>query len=114
MARQILELNIEAPDFEARLANIKNSAAAALEEAKYQRLGNPRIEDAQRISAEVRMDQAEKRRQEILPLLAELRGRGIISYPNLAKALNEQGIKPPRAKEWTARNLYALEKPQDR
>lgn len=114
VARQVLDLDPAAPDFASRLANLKASAAASLQQASHLKPGNPRIAEAQRISAEVRTKEAEERRQEIVTILGELRARGLASYPELAKALNDRGIKPPRAKLWTARNLYAVEKPQDR
>jgi flagellar motility protein MotE (MotC chaperone) len=103
-----------ARDFEVRLANLKLSAAAALDEAVHLKAGNPRIDKAQQIAVQHNKAAAEKRRKEIVAILDELRKEGYSSYSQLAKALNDRGIKPLRARAWTTRNLHSLEHPQDR
>ena len=52
------------------------------------------------ISREIRVRKAEARRADLEPILAEIRASGAISLGQIAKALNERGIRTPRGAEW--------------
>lgn len=112
VAQQVVDLDPQAPDFALRLKNLQDSARAALLEAMHLTPGNPRIKNAQAISAASRKQKAEALRAEILPILAELRGQGYQSYAELANGLNQRNIKPPRSDAWSAATVHALENPR--
>lgn len=112
VAQQVVDLDPAAADFPQRLKNLQDTARAALQEAIYAAPGNPRIENAQAISAARRKQQAEELRARILPVLVELRGQGLSTYQELANGLNKRKIKPPRAAAWTAATVHALENPR--
>ena len=63
----------------------------------------PALGDTPReISREIRSRKAEARRADLEPILAEIRASGITSLGQMAKALNERGIRTPRGAEWQA------------
>ncbi len=109
VAQKVLDLDPAAPDFGLRLQILKDHAASALQEAKHIRPGNPRIGQAQAVAARKRFELAEQRRNEILPVLSALRNDGSVTYAQLARRMNEMGIKPLRSDKWTGASVHALE-----
>jgi len=53
----------------------------------------------------VRKAQALQRAKALAPSIAALRTKGIASANGLASALNQQGIRTARGKQWTARSV---------
>jgi hypothetical protein len=53
-------------------------------------------------SALVRSAAAAKRRQDLIPVIEEMRSNGAGSLRSIAAALNERGIRTARGLEWTA------------
>ncbi|MEI5687755.1 recombinase family protein [Sphingomonas kyungheensis] len=93
----------------------KDALAAA--KARGQRLGNPNGAEALRrankgtgAAVEAATRKADEHAERLRPVIAELHARGVTSLGGIAAALNEAGMRTPRAGQWHAssvRNLVA-------
>ncbi len=63
------------------------------------------------ISAAVRQDAAAKRREDLLPVIAELRRNGAVSLRAIAGRLNGAGLTTARGGQWTATQVSRLAAP---
>jgi len=61
-----------------------------------------------RISAIVRQEAASKRRDDLLPVIADIRAKGATSFRGIAAGLNDLGLTTARGKEWTATQVMRL------
>lgn len=102
---------------EARLISERTKAALAAAKARGAVLGHPaNLTDAARklgmsLSLQARRAKAAERVADLVPVLEELRSRGIGSLRGIAKELNAQGIPAPRGGAWHAsqvRSAYAF------
>jgi DNA invertase Pin-like site-specific DNA recombinase len=71
-------------------------------------LGNPRIREAQEKGAAANRSAAQQRDRELEVMVNQIREGGIISAVEIAKVLNEKGVRPRRGQIWTAPNLRRL------
>lgn len=59
-------------------------------------------------SATVRRQSAAKRREDLLPVIEEIRGKGAVSLRAIAARLNDAGLTTCRGKNWTATQVQRL------
>jgi hypothetical protein len=59
-------------------------------------------------SATVRQQSAAKRREDLLPVIEEIRGEGAVSLRAIAARLNGAGLTTSRSKNWTATQVHRL------
>ncbi len=102
MLRQMLAV----AELEAGLISERTKKALAAAKARGVQLGGDRgslqaaNHKGREISREIRIKKAAARRTDLQPILAEIRASGAISLGQIAKALNERGIRTPRGAEW--------------
>ncbi len=102
MLRQMLAV----AELEAGLISERTKKALAAAKARGVKLGGDRgslriaNHKGREISREIRVKKAAARRADLQPILAEIRASGATSLGQIAKALNERGIRTPRGTEW--------------
>ena len=101
-------------EHEAAAISARTKAALAAAKARGKQLGGYRW-DIQRVarrgnkaSATVRAEQANKRSQDILPVIDAIKAEGNTSLREIAAALNERGITTPRGGEWSATQVQRV------
>ncbi len=102
MLRQMLAV----AELEAGLISERTKKALAAAKARGVKLGGDRgslqaaNHKGREISREIRIKKAAARRADLQPILSEIRASGATSLGQIAKALNERGIRTPRGAEW--------------
>jgi DNA invertase Pin-like site-specific DNA recombinase len=97
------ELHIFAAMAEEEGRAISERTKAALQAAKARgvKLGNPtNLDEASAKGAEALRAKAAARAENVLPILQDLRARGVSTLAELADALNARGVKTPRGGQW--------------
>jgi DNA invertase Pin-like site-specific DNA recombinase len=96
-------------EHEAKMISDRTKAALAAAKARGVVLGGDRggiiakvARKGNRASAKVRSEQAEKRANDLLPVLESIRADGATSLRRIAAVLNEREIPAPRGGEWSA------------
>ncbi len=103
-------------DEERRMISRRTKDALAAAKARGVKLGGIRSKHVERwgergnlpalgdkpreISQEIRIRKAATRRADLEPILADIRASGVTSLGQIAKALNERGIRTPRGAKW--------------
>lgn len=86
---------------ERKMISARTKAALATKKAQGARLGNPtNLGEASRRGGETMKAQAEQRKANIGPVIAQIRAAGITTLQGMADALNARGIKAARGGEW--------------
>lgn len=86
---------------ERKLISARTKAGLAAKKAQGVRLGNPtNLGEASRRGGETMKAQAEQRKANIGPVIAQIRAAGINTLQGIADALNARGIKATRGGEW--------------
>jgi len=101
-------------ELEAGLISQRTKAALQAAKARGKMLGckNDNIAahaiEGAKASASVRADKAEKRAEDILPIIAAIKAEGGESLRQIAAGLNERGIHTARGREWSAVQVQRL------
>jgi hypothetical protein len=61
-----------------------------------------------RVSATVRQQSAAKRRDDLLPVIEDLRSKGATSLRAIAGGLNKAGLTTARGSQWTATQVLRV------
>lgn len=99
---------------EARRISQRTKAALAAAKARGVSLGNPRNlrhadpSEGARVSAEIRAAGADRRAEDLRPVVEKLRTEGRTSLRQIANGLDEAGIPTPRGCTWTASGVRRL------
>lgn len=95
----------------------KERTAEGIRRAKErgQPFGNQKnLAEAQKKGAKSNHDAAKARQRELAPIIAGIRAKGIASGADIARELNQRGIRTARDQEWTDQNLRRLLRQIDR
>ena len=104
-------------EHEATMISARTKAALTAAKARGVALGGQRgsvsrmssmASKGARVSATVRQEVAGKRRDDLLPVIADIRAKGATSLRGIASALNNLGLTTARGKEWTATQVMRL------
>lgn len=90
---------------------LKEATKAGLQRAKAQGkvFGNTRnLKEAQKLGAEANARKAELRRQELEPIITEIREAGFKSAAAIADQLNARSIPTPSGRPWTGPNVRTV------
>lgn len=92
---------------EAKLIAERTKAALAAAKARGVKLGTPNLTDPARrvgtqVSAKLRAEAADRRAQDLAPIITELQDRGITTLSGIAAELNALGYPAPRGGSWSA------------
>ena len=99
---------------EARAISARTKAALAAAKARGVKLGGDRgnLSQVQRRGSEAGcaalQRQAERRADDLAPIVREIQASGVTSARGIAKALNERGIPTPRGKAWAPQSVVNL------
>jgi DNA invertase Pin-like site-specific DNA recombinase len=99
---------------EREMISERTKAALAAAKARGKKLGGlragalPNKAEAAARGLEVRQANADRRAADLLPIVAELKGRGITSASGIARELNAMGIDTPRGGKWQAVSVQRL------
>jgi DNA invertase Pin-like site-specific DNA recombinase len=90
---------------------IKARTRAALQKVKAagRKLGGPNLKEAAERSGEVVSIKADRFAEKVLPVIDKLRSQGLVTYREIANALNEMGIPTARGGEWFASTVRNAE-----
>jgi DNA invertase Pin-like site-specific DNA recombinase len=94
-------------DEERRMISARTKAALAAAKARGKKLGGNRgavlTVAARAAGRQARTFRADTRAADLAPVIAELRGRGVVTLNGIAQALTERGIPTPRGRSaWSA------------
>lgn len=93
-------------EHEARMASERTKAALAAAKARGRTLGGFRghvaTEAARALGRQMQRSRSAARSLDLLPVIATLRGRGVLGYAPMARSLNALAIPTPRGSRWTA------------
>jgi DNA invertase Pin-like site-specific DNA recombinase len=101
-------------EHEAKMISERTKAALAAAKARGQQLGGDRgnireIAHLGRLaSAQVRQERARQRAADLVPIIADLRKRGVTSLRQIAAALNERGVPAPRGGAWAPAQVHRV------
>src|SRR4051795_2676087 len=101
-------------EHEAKMISERTKAALTAAKARGQQLGGDRgnireIAHLGRLaSAQLRQERARRRAADLLPIIADLRKRGVTSLRQIAAALNERGVPAPRCGAWAPAQVYRV------
>ena len=101
-------------EHEAKMISERTKAALAAAKARGQQLGGDRgnireIAHLGRLaSAQLRQERARQRAADLVPIIADLRKRGVTSLRQIAAALNERGVPAPRGGAWAPAQVYRV------
>jgi len=111
MCEQFCALKLDGEELpRAELLALQAEADSILKGQSNRGRGNPNLSEARGRAIERRREMAEARRLEIQPIIAELRAEGLISYAQIAAALDARGIKPPTSEKWAPNSVRMLER----
>jgi DNA invertase Pin-like site-specific DNA recombinase len=105
------------PEHEATMISARTKAALQAAKARGVALGGQRgslermkgmAAKGTQVSATVRQDAAAKRRDDLLPVIEELRGKGAESLGQIAEGLNGAGLTTARGGQWTATQVMRV------
>jgi DNA invertase Pin-like site-specific DNA recombinase len=101
-------------EHEAKMISERTRAALAAAKARGQQLGGDRgnireIAHLGRLaSAQVRQERARQRAADLVPIIADLRKRGVTSLRQIAAALNERGVPAPCGGAWAPAQVHRV------
>jgi DNA invertase Pin-like site-specific DNA recombinase len=104
-------------EHEAGMISARTRAALAAAKARGVKLGGQRGSKARmvkmaakgaRASAAVRQRTAVRRRDDLLPVIEELRAKGVTSLQGLAEGLNKAGLTSARGGSWSASQVRRI------
>jgi DNA invertase Pin-like site-specific DNA recombinase len=101
-------------ELEAGLISQRTKAALAAAKARGTVLGRPNSDIASyaaagsRAGLRARQHKAQKRANDLMPIIAAIQAEGITSLNGIAAALNEKGITTARGGEWSATQVQRL------
>jgi DNA invertase Pin-like site-specific DNA recombinase len=104
-------------EHEASMISARTKAALEAAKARGVKLGGQRgslermkgmAAKGTRVSATVRQQAAAKRRDDLLPVIEELRAKGAVSLRAIAEGLNQAGLTTARGGAWTATQVSRL------
>jgi DNA invertase Pin-like site-specific DNA recombinase len=104
-------------EHEASMISSRTKAALQAAKARGRALGGQRgslrrmrgmAAKGTRVSTTVRQQSAAKRRDDLLPVIEELRTNGITSFRSIAKSLNNAGLTTPRGGQWSATQVMRI------
>jgi len=94
---------------EAELISERTKAALQAARARGQKLGSPTPEKGARQGGLVVSKEADRFADNVMPIIRDLRRKGINSFRELAQALNDRGVKTARGGEWHASTVRNYE-----
>src|SRR3954447_19908120 len=106
--------DVERCRLEAKMISERTKAALAAAKARGQQLGGDRgnireIAHLGRLaSAQLRQERARQRAADLVPIIADLRKRGVTSLRQIAAALNERGVPAPRGGAWAPAQVHRV------
>jgi len=83
--------------------------ALAAAKARGVKLGNPRWDETLQGAREAHQAQAHRRRQNVQPIIREIRASGVSSLRGIAQALNARGVPAPRGGRWHPTSVQRVE-----
>lgn len=104
-------------EHEATMVSARTKAALAAAKARGVALGGQRgsvsrmasmAAKGAKVSAKVRQEAAGKRRDDLLPVIAELKAKGAASLRALAEGLNAAGLTTRRGGDWSATQVMRV------
>lgn len=98
---------------EADLISTRTKAALGVIKARGGVLGSPTPEIGAEAAGKVVAAQADKMAESVMPIINDLRRKGLTTYRELAEALNARGVPTARGGEWfasTVRNYVLRDK----
>jgi DNA invertase Pin-like site-specific DNA recombinase len=102
-------------EHEAKMISERTKAALAAARARGQQLGGDRAGNIREIShlgrlasAQLRRERARQRAADLVPIIADLRERGVTSLRQIAAALNERGVPAPRGGAWAPAQVHRV------
>jgi DNA invertase Pin-like site-specific DNA recombinase len=87
---------------ERALISQRTKAALAVKKAQGVKLGNPRAAEAVVKGRAVISANANRRAQNVFPIIEAIKASGVTSYKGIAEALNSRGIPTARQGRWEA------------
>lgn len=94
---------------EAELISERTKAALQAARARGQKLGSPTPEKGARQGGLVVSKEADRFADNVMPIIRDLRRKGISTFRELAQALNDRGVKTARGGEWHASTVRNYE-----
>lgn len=107
----IVVLKSQAARIERETEMLKEATKAGLQRAKAQGkvFGNTRnLKEAQKLGADANARKAELRRQELEPIITEIREAGFKSAAAIAGELNARSVPTPSGRPWTGPNVRTI------
>lgn len=93
---------------ERRLISERTKAALAAKKAQGFKLGNPNAAAAAVLARQACMARTLERGANVMPIVRELRAAGVVSFADLAVALNARGVATARGGRWHSSTVEGL------
>jgi DNA invertase Pin-like site-specific DNA recombinase len=86
----------------------RTKAALAAAKARGQKLGGPKLKEAQRRGQDGNRQAADRFAANVRPIIEGIRASGAVSLRAIAKALNARGVATARGGVWTPVQVTAV------
>lgn len=105
----MLHLYAALAEKERRLISARTKAALGVKRAQGMKLGNPRnIRAAGELGRKTQVSAADQFARDILPAITAIQNAGVTSLEAISAALNKQGIRTARGKQWHVSSVANL------
>ena len=95
-------------EHEREMISDRTKAALAAAKARGQKLGGPKLKEAQRSGQEGNRKAADRFAANVRPIIEGIRASGAVSLRAIAKALNARGVATARGGVWTPVQVTAV------
>jgi DNA invertase Pin-like site-specific DNA recombinase len=95
-------------EHEREMISERTKAALAAAKARGQKLGGPKLKEAQRSGQEGNRKAADRFAANVRPIIEGIRASGAVSLRAIAKALNARGVATARGGVWTPVQVTAV------
>lgn len=110
LVKKLLDMDLDNPGFGPDFRKLQADAKQLIEEGSI-RTGNPAGLAVGRVKAQAnRSARAQEFYAGVKPAIKKLREEGMSSYEQIAKGLDDLGIKPPRAGHWSKSQVHRIDR----